>query len=342
MNEIITIADSTFDVGHIQTMEDIKAFIIKLETLEKLLKATERWHENICKFCALEAQAYCRIAEIGGEDFAGRNSQKRKVVLWLQSLSQEDREKCVQECFDDGISIIALYKREVIAPQKREDAIESLEYIEEKILDDFEANGIIEINSYEYYIDDIRKELGSSIVTDKIDGIRKKIRDKGGLGIEDGKGTYVRKELASGYFKEIVDTRVRGIANDLSKLWQLANEMEKEDIQVEEYGLIEKEYSASDRLSKESAINVMLSIMGLRKVIIKGQKPIAELRTIDALLQGVGSSIGNIFDLFRDAIRETPMENPFYCFSAEGAFIKKYHEYMNAAFRVMDKEEGEK
>lgn len=300
MNEIITIDDSSFDVGQIQTLEDVKEFISRLETLKKILEHTQKWHENICKYCALEAQAYIRAAELNGNSFF--RGTKRKVIDWLSSLSPGQQADYVRECFMDGISIEAIFKRDYSDPEKRKNALERIEDFKELICDEFENKGIVTIKEKaDWYLEDARKVLGSDVVTDCIDGLRKQIRAKGGYGINDRQGTYVSAEAANYYIKDVVSTRVEGISNDVGSLADLTEQMKRNGETVTLAPVrIERANNLQKKLSYESAVNVMLSLMGVYEPELQGETAQAKLRTIDFLLRGVGTSIAQIFDLLLD------------------------------------------
>lgn len=297
MNEIITIDNSSFDVDRIQTLEDVKEFISRLETLKKILEHTKKWHENICKYCALEAQAYIRAAELNGNSlFRGT---KRKLVDWLSNLSQDQQADYIRECFMDGISIEAIFKRDFSDPQKKKDALDQINLFEEVVVDEFNRNGIVTINEKaEWYLKDVRRVLGNDVVTDCLDGLRKKIRNNGGYGINDGNGTYVSADSAQHYIRDAVSTRVKSISRDINSLSDLTSQIEADGNKASiESVRIERVDNLHQKLSPESAVNVMLSLMGVYEPELQGETAQAKLRTINILLNGVGTSIGEIFDL---------------------------------------------
>lgn len=280
MNEIVVINDASFDLNSIKTIEDVKAFLLKLETLEKLLKATDKWHENICKYCALEAQAYCRIADLGFDGFAKSNTMKFKIVQWLKTVDLESREKILAECFNDGISIVTIFRRDVLEPQKTQDMLEKLEWYQEDIIDDFKTKGIITISDYENKLEKVRGYLHPDLINAAIDSTRGKLRSLGGYGTGDNEGTYVDAEHASEYTDDVIQNRVKSITADLLKLRSLVRRLENDGHEILSFPLmIEKEHSRSPYLTSQSAVSVMLTVMGLTKCQFKGQSSLAELRT---------------------------------------------------------------
>ena len=288
MNEIITIEDTTFDVDQIQTMEDIKTFMLKLDTLKKLLEATNKWHENICRYCALEAQAYYKIARLNLHEIGIRhNSIKYKTIKWLETLTDEEIEGYVSRCYEDGISITAIYKEQVIQAENYEWAMSSFEDSTNEILKEIEKTGIVNLESYDkYYFNDMKEILGNDIVNNHIDGIRNKLRQRGAYGIGDGKGTYVDKSHAAEYMNEILKTRMDSIASDVRKIQDLRNQMEKDSIPLP-ICLVERQ-PRSLSLTDSSAINILLSLLHVIKLDFRDDAPDYKTKTIQTILLELG------------------------------------------------------
>ncbi len=288
MNEIVTIENTTFDVGCIQTLEDIKTFMLKLDTLKKLLEATNKWRENICKYCALEAEAYCKIARLNMQEIGIRhNSIKYKTIKWLETITDEKMEEYVSRCYSEGITITAIYEEQVINPANREWAIESLEESKNEIIKQIESEGIVNISDYDkWYFNDMREILGNDVVNNHIDGIRSKLRQKGAYGIGNGEGTYVNKTYATQYMNEILKTRMKSIADDVKKIQDLRYQMEKDSIPMP-ICLVERQ-ARQLSLTDSSAINILLSLLHVVKLDFRNDTPNYKLKTIKTILLELG------------------------------------------------------
>lgn len=296
MNEIISLDNTNYSIEDINTVDGAKEFIKKLDTLEKLLKATDKWHENACKFCMLEAQALCRIAELNLLNTFKGNYRKQHLIEWLQELTQEKRDELIKNCFENGCSITFFYKQ-YCNEQDKTEAIEMLHEHTQAIMNDFKETGAVSIRLYDNYIKGCDRVLGQDVINDHIDGVRNKLLLAGGYGIEDGKGTYATAEKAGDMATEMLNVRIKGLMRDIESIKMLLEQLKMDGYDYQDYRIIEKSSPFSKELSDESIIHVLLCMLGISKPLLGGtSSPSARLKIVDVILKSVGSSIEEVVD----------------------------------------------
>lgn len=296
-NEITTIENCDFNVDFINTLDDVKVYIEKLVAMEKALKKLGQWEKNIKKYCALEAETFCQIAEKNLIDaFAPSAYKKRGIVTWLMGLTPEERKAIVSECFESGIRIADLYVRDYETPRGKEEAKRRIDEYHEYVLNKFNKEGIVELDIYDEYLKPIEKYMGSQAFVDVKDGMRKKLRQNGAHGIGSNSQVYATAKRGKDYQDKMLENKINGIVQDVIRANAFKRECEEDgEFLPIESAIIERTYDG--RITEKSAVNVALGLCGLRDLYFKGQKPIVELRTINALLHDMNISLGHILDL---------------------------------------------
>ena len=218
---ITTAQDTSIDVvdvmtdaiATIETPDDARIFTEKLIDLEKILKAAKTFELNAKRYTALENAAYIRIVELGYEGSVP-NSVK-PALRWYANLPNDERNLVIEDCNGLGVSIRSYYRLVVVKERKQKEAIGSIRYETGIAINEFRKKGYVELG--EYFRSDLWRNVPDDVRLGLYDTARRRVRQLGGHGLGDGKGTYVTAENGVDYFKKIIANKQDGIRTDVKR-----------------------------------------------------------------------------------------------------------------------------
>ena len=232
---------------------DVREFLSELQTLEKLLKLADVFNERARKYAELEAATYKRIVELGFEESVPTRQYQDEIVSWFGTLPDEEQDRIVRECGDEGITIKAVWKREVYQPRKEASELEDVMGYCDRAFEKFKREGMVELDWYFKQADKIGRHLRSDVIKGCKDKTREKIRDAGGHGLGDGAGTYLSTKYAWSNTRDIIDNKIESVMRDLQRLMHFMDECGI-DIQLD----LKTETNFTDDLSLYSSVCVAL------------------------------------------------------------------------------------
>lgn len=202
---------------------DIDAMISivkKIDALKVALESVNAFHDKAIAYARLEAEALIRVMDLGGENRLGLTH--RRTARWLYGMEEEERIEYISMC-SEGLTIDQVYKREVSDVEKQEKKLYAASYYRGKALEDVRKNGIIEMRPLS---EQIRKVFGiehKADAEDVIDGIRKRLRDAGAVGVGDESGTYVMPSVGNRQqIVEAITMRYDSICKDFRNIHEIA------------------------------------------------------------------------------------------------------------------------
>ena len=220
-NEIVKSADSgtirDFENALllINSVDDMREFVNNLDKLAKMLKAADLFNQNAKKYARLEAMTYVRIVDLGfGNQVKGR---KKKVIAWISSLSEEERNHAIEVCGSEGITISVYYERFIVSEEKIADAISLMRWNGGMAVKEFNENGVVKLNDY-LSKDAVMPLTPPDVLKGYKDTIRDAIRKRGGHGIHDEDGTYVKVEFADRCARDVISNKEESISRDIRRL----------------------------------------------------------------------------------------------------------------------------
>jgi hypothetical protein len=232
---------ASFD--NIHDAYDANEEISEMERFRMLLEAADLMERNLDKFCYIEAKMWVDISYKFKITFVFKGKH-RNMVEWLHGKSKSEIAGILERCAkgkriwdikrEDGIG--SGKKR---AEEKRQ-AIER-EYlrISDAIVSEFEERGHTE-NNIARYVEmwgaDIPEAPNAKIVRGMVKQTTDKLLTMGGLGLGDGRGTYVSIDVMSREdAMSVVRNRVNGILADIEKLSGICR---KHDVCVPPSGIV--------------------------------------------------------------------------------------------------------
>lgn len=237
--------------------DDVSEFLSELQTLEKLLKLANIFNERARKYAELEAATYKRIIELGFEESVPARQHQDEIVSWFGNLPQDEQDRIVTECGEEGITIKAVWKREVQQPRKEaQELADAMDYCD-RAFETFKHEGKVELDWYFNKIDQVGKHLRSDVIKGCKDKTRERIRDAGGHGLGDGAGTYLSTEYAWGNTRNIIDNKIKSVMRDLQRLMQFMDDCGI-DVQLD----LKTETNFTDNLSLYSSVCIALLSLG--------------------------------------------------------------------------------
>ena len=239
-------------IESMRTLDDVKEAIKKLNALEQMLKAMDEFHINAVRFATLEAAMLVKIVNLGYK--SQLTGDRKKAAEWLSEMTEEERNDVILQC-SAGITITEFYRRTVKKAEKEEKSAELLEMYIDDIAEEYDENGIVSVSSFE-------SRLDSSGLSDEVkammrNGLRTKLLRKRALGIGDGKGTYVSRDMARTYAEQIVETRIKSMAADMMSLVRIT-----EEIGITPEINIDCKNNVDHTLNAENAIRLAACIVG--------------------------------------------------------------------------------
>ncbi len=287
------IEEINYMVSKINTQDDVEIYLKRLKDLEKLLKAADEFRRMAEKYIRLEASVYSRIITLGMVDDVPAKQYGRKVVEWFSGLNKEQRDSIIDECAKSGMTINAYWKNVVHERDMVEREIKYMEQEAQDAIEEFTENGTVELGEFFRSADKPNSRIPRDVVAGYKDQTRKKIRELGGHGLGDDKGTYMTKEKAAEASNDIVRNKVKSIAADVQRLKSFLDCGSPLDLPIK------TKHTSSFDLSEESSINLMLALCGVGTVDFETQQYHTRVKICARLLNRLGT---NPYELFNDLI----------------------------------------
>jgi len=213
--------------GSIYDAESAKRAVGKVKVLEEYLKAADQYGEYAAKFCLLEAQMYIQIAQVeGSEDKL--TEAKRRLVMWIRSKTDEEIAEILEEV-GTGIRISKIERRErseQFNNMKKHASNREYQRISDEIVAQLDRDGCTKLSPFAF----IEKwhsigEPDSKTIKAYTEKTRDQLIKKGGRGLGDGKGTYMKPEKCDRkQVALIIKTRLESIVSDLKAIKQICDE----------------------------------------------------------------------------------------------------------------------
>lgn len=209
MARLIDVIHNTDDV------KQLVAIVKQIDALKVALESVDAFHAQSVKYARLEADALLRVCELGG---VKKLPQKhRKTAEWLMSLSDDERDKQINRC-SEGLTIDAIYRKEVLPLIKLADAYESVRFEKEYGRMQLTEHGI-------YDAAPVYAEIDSSFPEDTAHDIKEGVRNSflkhGAVGCGDG--LFVMPDSGRQEISDALRIRARSIVADLYKMHSIAD-----------------------------------------------------------------------------------------------------------------------
>lgn len=221
--ELASISSTISKIENIDSIEEVENAIKEITKLKKVLEAADMFREQSIKFAKLEATALIRAAELGAFNKI-KGEYRKRAAEWLVGLSAEERQKYIEMC-SDGMTIDKVFRREVGNAEDMAEAIDSIAYHEDGIIDKLKNDGIVKLDIFSEIVRG--KISDTNVAEDLIDGCRGRIRKAGGVGLGDPEQTYVmpsKQEFGSEEVSKAILKRVRGVEKDIANIIELSKQ----------------------------------------------------------------------------------------------------------------------
>ena len=201
--------------------------VAELKGLEEKLKAAEKFGEYACQFAVLEAEMYIKISEYEGAE-AKLTESKRNLINWIRSKTPEEMDEIMSEV-STGMRIGLIRRRE--QREQHNDLVNHAaerEYqrISSEIVKQLDTSGHTHLTTSTFY--DQWHSIGKPdphTVKAYTEKTRDQLIKKGGRGLGDGAGTYMKVEACKRTeVAQIVETRLESIVGDLKTIKQICDE----------------------------------------------------------------------------------------------------------------------
>lgn len=226
MSDIVraTILDS--ELGNLQSEQDVRNMLAKLEMVKDALKAADQFREQSVKFARYEAYALVRAVEISGDTSMIKGKYRKLAAEWLVSLSEDEREEYIAKC-DDGKTIDNVYRKLVYLPEQRNALGDVVRDCKKKAREELRQNGAVNVPDI---VRNHSQSFPKSMVKDITDGVRNAVRDAGGVGIGGNTGIYIDPDKKSDYVVDAIRTRVEAVSRDIEGIADLAKRCESKPV----------------------------------------------------------------------------------------------------------------
>lgn len=210
------------EIGDATTERDVKAALFKVETVKEALKAADMFREKSVMFARYEAYALVRAVEVCRNTDCIKGKYRKLAAEWLYGLGEADRDKYIAMC-EDGKTIDNVYRCEVYKPMQRSALADAVIQCKDKARSMLRADGIVSVPSVvNEYANDFPRAMRKEIV----DGVREAVRNAGGVGIGDERGTYIAPEKHSTYVSDAIATRISAVSRDIESICELSGKCE--------------------------------------------------------------------------------------------------------------------
>lgn len=258
-NQLAVLDDFDAAVLAIKDEPSVRDFILQMEALELLLKSAYMFNAQARKFARLEAMAFVRIAELGLAKSIG-DGDKKRTAEWLAGMKPKDRERVIAVCGEQGVTVHYYWRNVVREGELNRDAMDAMKRQGRLAINAFQENGMVELNDYIKASGRVPYDIAKGFK----DVIRDRIRSQGGHGLGDARGTYVTVRKADELFSEIIENKVKSIRRDVNRLRSILGEAGRDGESVET-AVIERYSNFSDEITEESAIGMMLCLLGIAR-----------------------------------------------------------------------------
>ena len=212
-------SDALFgEIGDATTECDVKAALFKVETVKEALKAADMFREKSVMFARYEAYALVRVVEVCGNTDCIKGKYRKLAAEWLFGLSETERDKYVAMC-EDGKTIDNVYRCEVYKPMQRSALGDAVADCKDKARNMLRNDGIVSVPAIvNEHVNDFPRAMRQEIAN----GVREAVRQAGGVGIGDERGTYIDPEKHSTYVSDAIATRISAVARDIESICELS------------------------------------------------------------------------------------------------------------------------
>ncbi len=226
MNEIIK-ADAFMDELDCATSEqDIRKLLFKLDTIKEALRAADMFHEKSIMFAKYEAYALIRAYEVCGSAELIKGKYRKLAAEWLASIDDNERMKYIDMC-SDGQTIDNIYRQKIYVPGQRAAMHDAMNDCKAAARDKLRKDGTVSVPDI---VHKFGKDFPKSMKSEITDGVRKAVQKAGGVGIGDGRGTYIDPEKDSRYVAEAIATRISAVARDIESIADLSEKCERKPV----------------------------------------------------------------------------------------------------------------
>lgn len=226
MNKLIKANILDNELGNLQSEQDVRNMLAKLELVKDALKAADQFREQSVKFARYEAYALVRAVEISGDTSLIKGKYRKLAAKWLASLSDEERDEYIDKC-NDGKTIDNIYRELVYLPEQRNALGDAVRDCKKKARDELRQNGAVNVP------DIVRSQshkFPKAMVKEITDGVRNAVRDAGGVGIGSNSGIYIDPDKKSAYVSDAIRTRVEAVSRDIEGIADLAKRCESKPV----------------------------------------------------------------------------------------------------------------
>ena len=188
------------------------------DVIGAILEKSRQFEEYSIAYARLHAEAIAKVVELGGEDKLPRGYTK-KAAIWLAKMAGWERTLTL-EMLNEGFSIEQIYKREVADKEKLQRATNKLDRLREKVLDEVEHVGVVDLDGYKEEVFAIVDDF--NLRNDVVEGTRIALRKAGAVGVEPRSDLYVMPTEDNEYYvQRAIVTRIKSVCNDILKIKSL-------------------------------------------------------------------------------------------------------------------------
>lgn len=197
-----------------RNLEEMVKLVKQIDALKVALESVDAFREQSILYAQLEAEALLKVVELGG--IKSLRQPHRATAEWLSKLHTDDLARYLQMC-NDGLTIDAVYKREVGNDAKLREKIDFLQGQRDWLIDDLREHGIVDIRQY---ADEVKRTFcvsNPSLASDIIDGTRNRLRKAGAVCIGANSYIYVKRNPDNAdKIEQAILLRYQSIINDFA------------------------------------------------------------------------------------------------------------------------------
>ena len=225
ISESLVVKDSVDLFKQLEDVVDLECalkFLKKVELLKVVLKQEKIFEQNSVNYAKLHMEALIKVVELGGEDQLSRSGYKKRTAVWAANLDDDERLDVIK-LIEQGLSIEQIYKREVVEKENEEKRTNKLNRLREKVLDECENNGVVDLEDYKNEVYQITND--EDLALDIIDGTRGALRRMGAVGVQPRSDLYVLPTAENGWYVEkALITRIESVCKDILRIKALVEQ----------------------------------------------------------------------------------------------------------------------
>lgn len=214
------------EIDSATTESAIRKALFQVETVKEALKAADMFRDKSIQFARYEALALIKVVEVCGDTKLISGKYRKLAAEWLVGLTEEERNAYISMCAD-GKTIDNIYRDNIYRPMQRvalSDAVSDCKDMARTML---RQDGIVSVpDVVQRHINDFPRSMRKDIVN----GVRDAIRQAGGVGIGDDRGTYINPDKHSLYVSDALATRIAAVARDIESIADLAEKCESKPV----------------------------------------------------------------------------------------------------------------